>query len=296
MTSFALHQHQLNLIQQMGKYQNSIAEYNMNKVIKYYKDAINSAQTKDEAKGLAQALEGILAAKGQGLGDVKGLNTDLLNAAAGNNAAAGKAKAGVGGQKGSEYDKQIIADLSGEFGIDVKKSGTTKDWLEKAKTDQNVRILDANGKDITNERQGRIKQGDILEVNSKKHGLVKIAVGGDGEINGKDDKVISVGGQAAANSMMNGFNQINNVPANQNPGVIGNNATQTNPINNPFNPFGTNVNNTDQAAIMNQANNKVNSLLNEDQIKNLIAAILQQSLFSIDQKQYEKYLNQALVS
>ncbi|MEW5822544.1 MAG: hypothetical protein AB1782_20290 [Cyanobacteriota bacterium] len=276
MTSFSLHQHQLNLIQQMGKYQNSIAEYNLNKVIKYYKDAINSAQTSQEAKGLSESLATILSAHGKALSDVDGLNTNLVNATAG---AAGKA----GGQKGSAYDKQVIADLSSEFGIDVKKSGTTKDWLEKAKQDQNVRILDKNGKDITNERTGRIKQGDILEVNSKKYGLVKISVGGDGEINGRDDKVISVGGQAAANSMANGLNQINNKPQ-QNYA-----ANKINPI---MNPFSLGITDPTQTGLENANTLQTESMFSDDQIKNLIAAILQQSLFSIQQKEYENYLKQ----
>lgn len=277
----------------MGKYQNSIAEYNLNKVIKYYKDAINSAQTSQEARGLSQSLEGVLSTYGKSLADVDGLNTNLLNATANNAAAAGKA--GGGGQKGSAYDKQIISDLSEEFGIDVKKSGTTKDWLEKAKTDQNVRVLDKSGKDVTNEREGRIKSGDILEVNSKKHGLVKISVGGDGEINGGDDKVLSVGGKAAADGMQTGLNQINNMPQ-QNQAQAGATAAaagQTNPI---FNPFQMGITDPQQATQVNDNQLALNSMFNESQIKNLIAAILQQSLYNIEQKEYQRYIGTADVA
>lgn len=277
----SLHQHQMNLIKQGQKYNNSIAEYNMNKVIRYYKSAINSAETSTEAQGLAQALQSLLQGQGKSLADVDGLNTNLLNAAP--NAGAGKA-----GQKGSAYDKQIIADLSDEFGIDVKKSGTTKDWLQKAKTDKNVRILDKNGKDITAEREGRIKKGDILEVNSKKHGLVKISVGGDGEINGKDDKVISVGGKAAANSMQQGFNQINQQTPQQNQPNNPYQTAQTNPIT-ALNPF-----NMAQATdpTMNTDNMFNVNYFNDEQINNMIAAILNQSMFNINQKENEEYLKQ----
>jgi hypothetical protein len=294
MTAFSaqLHQHQLNLIQQMGKYQNSVADYNFQKLIRYYKDAINSAQTSQEARGLAESLQGVLAQKGQGLADVQGLNTNLLN---GNqnqanpnqaNPIAGKADAGK--QKGSEEDKKIIADLSQEYGIDVKKAGTTKDWLEKAKTDQNVRVLDNTGKDVTAEREGRIKKGDILEVNSKQHGLVRISVGGDGEINGGDDKVIMKGGQAAAGNMMDGLNQINNVPGQQQA-----NPAQPNAVNNLAQALGI----TPDQAVQNQlamnpdATNQ-QALFTEAQIKSLIAAILNQSLSAIEQRQYMQQMQQ----
>jgi hypothetical protein len=279
MTGFSLHQHQLNLIQQGSKYQSSIADYNMQKVIRYYKDAINSAQTSQEAKGLAQSLEGVLSSYGKGLSDVKGLNTNLLNAADGN--AAGKA--GHAKQKGSAYDKKVIADLSDEFGIDVKKSGTTKDWLAKAKQDENVRVLDKSGKDVTNEREGRIKNGDILEVNSKKQGLVRIAVGGDGEINGGDDKVLSVGGKAAAGNMLEGLNQVNNnVPQAQ---------PQTQATANTGNIFDLGLNALNPTDPLQQAQNPQTqqSLFSENQIKSLIAAILNQSVYSIEQQEQNKY-------
>ena len=281
MNMASMQQHQLNLIKQADKYNNSIAEYNMTKLISYYKSAINSAETSNEARGLAESLQSLLEGQGKSLSDVDGLNTNLLN---------GTQKAGKGGhgQKGSAYDKQMIADLSDEFGINVKKSGTTKDWLEKAKTDKDVRILDKNGKDITEERTGRIKQGDILEINSKKHGLVKISVGGDGEINGKDDKVLSVGGKAAANSMEQGLNQINNGPQKKNTQANTQTHNQTNPITN-INPFG----NTQAIDPTLNANNLLDTgTFSDQQIKNLIAAILNQSMFNINQKETEDYLKQ----
>jgi hypothetical protein len=293
MANFAIHQHQKNLMQQMNGY-SSMTDYNFQKLIRYYKDAINSAESPDVARSLATGLESVLSQKGQGLSDVKGLNTNLLNAAAPTanqanpNTAANTGKVG-GKQKGDTKDQQIIADLSQEFGIDVKKSGTTKDWLEKAKKDQNVRILDPKtGQDVTNEREGRIKKGDILEVNSKKHGLVKIAVGGDGEINGKDDKVISTGGKAAAGNMLDGLNQINNnVPNQANPNQVNNTA---NTATNPFAALGIAPEQAAQNAQFAQNPEAQQGLFTDAQIKSLIAAILNQSIYSMEQNDYMKQM------
>jgi hypothetical protein len=276
----AIHQHKMNLMAQMDPHK-SLAQENLQKVIRQYSSWINGAENSQDAQAFAQGLEQILAAFGKNLADVDGLNTDLLN---GNIAAD---KAGKAGQKGSEFDKKIIADLSNEFGIDVKKAGTTKDWLELAKKDQNVRVLDKSGNEVTNEREGRIKSGDILEVNSKQHGLVRISVGGDGEINGGDDKVISIGGKAAAGNMVDGLNQINNVPQ-QAPqgqavagagvlnGLFGTNPLQQDPTQAALNP--------DQAQ----------NLFSEKQIKSLVAAILDQAMNSVyyreQQQQQQQYV------
>lgn len=283
MNSTMLHQHQLNLIKQNEKYNQGIAEYNLTKVIRAYRDSINAAETSNEAKGLAESLQAILTAFGKTLGDVDGLNTDLINGL--QNAAAG----GKHGQKGSAYDKAIIKDLSEEYGIDVKKRGTTKDWLALAKKDENVRVLDKNGNDVTNERTGRIRHGDILEVNSKKHGKVQISVGGDGEINGGDDKVISIGGKTAANNMMNGMNQINQQQpkqANQHANHANNNHAA--PANNIFANTLLGTENPMELA-QNPLMENSGNLFSEKQIKSLIAAMLNQSIYAIEQREYEKY-------
>lgn len=267
-------QQQQKLAQQMEKYNNSISDYNLQKVIKYYTAAINSADNANDARYLADALTGLLSQHGQSIDDVKGISNPLLNDSTAT-AAAGKKKT-----KGNAQDKAVIKDLSEEFGIDVKKRGTTKDWLQKAKTDENVKILDKDGKDITAEREGRIKRGDILEVNSKKHGKVQISVGGDGEINGGDDKVIMMGGKAAANGIFHGLNEINNAPKN-NSETKGNNVianTSLSTGNATINPFNT----EDQA--------QTENLFTENEIKNLLAAILNNSLSTIDEKEYKKNL------
>ncbi len=264
-------QMQMKLKQQMEKYMDAGADYNLQKVIRSFADAINSAQTADEAKYLAEALNSYLTNFNMTVDDIKEITNPLVNKSpeAGN---AGHAK-----QRGNAEDKAVIKDLSDEFGIDVKKAGTTKDWLELAKKDDRVTILDQNGKDITAEREGRIKKGDILEVDSQKYGKVKIAVGGDGEINGGDDRVIAMGGKAAANGIFHGLNEINNAPAGyQNtPAVAGNLLAG---MINPLNPAAE----TETAS---------NTLFTPEEIKNLLAAIVQNAISMAEQKEYNLKLN-----
>lgn len=199
--SIAKEQLQMKLMQDMQKYMNGLAEDNLQQAIRHYTNAINSAESGEQARWLAQQLEGLLSNFGMGLGDVQGLNMAAANGA---NAAKGHG----GGVRGDARDKAVIKDLSDEFGIDVKKSGTTKDWAELAKKDERVTILDKNGNEV--QRDDRVHNGDILVVNSQKYGQVKIQVGGDGEINGGDDKVLSISNQAAAQSIYGGLNQIGN--------------------------------------------------------------------------------------
>lgn len=267
-------QKQQQIAEQMNKYENSIAEYNMTKLVKFYTAAINSAETSNEAQYLAESLNGLLSNYGKSIADIDGINNPLLTDPT------TQTKAGHAKQRGNAQDKEVIKDLSDEFGIDVKKRGTTKDWLEKAKKDDNVRVLDKDGKDVTAEREGRIKKGDILEVNSKKHGLVKIAVGGDGEINGGDDRVIAMGNKAAANGIFHGLNEINNAPQQ-------NAATQA--VANGINPiFGQNNDpNLELLGIDPQQAN----MFTQEEIKNLLAAILNNALSSIEQKEYKQQLN-----
>lgn len=262
-------QKQQELSQQFQKYNNSIAEYNLDKVIKYYTQAINSAETSGEAKYLAESLNGFLSSYGKSMSDVDGITNPLLN-----DASATAGKAGHAKKRGNDQDKAVIRDLSDEFGIDVKKRGTTKDWLELAKKSDDVRILDKDGKDITAEREGRIKQGDILEVNSKKHGKVQIAVGGDGEINGGDDRVISMGGKTAANGIFHGLNEINTVPANTNAVPTGGNATGGLALN----PF----------EATEETNLKTENIFTQEEIRHLMAAIMNTALAEAEQRELQK--------
>ena len=91
-----------------------------------------------------------------------------------------------------EEGKKIIGEVSKEFGVEAGALGTKKVWKEMAGTNENITF-----------------EGDTLTINSKSLGQVKIAVGGDGEINGNDDRVLSVGGTAAGDNMTNGLNEIN---------------------------------------------------------------------------------------
>lgn len=122
--------------------------------------------------------------------------------------------------------KAVIADISAEFGIDVKKAGTTKDWAAKAATDPRVSVTDANGNPLELKDGQRIPRDAILTVQSEKYGTVKIQVGGDGEINGNDDKVLSVGADVAINGLANGLGAINGGKVGAaNPLTAGNAAT-----------------------------------------------------------------------
>ncbi|MEW5819621.1 MAG: hypothetical protein AB1782_05470 [Cyanobacteriota bacterium] len=270
-------QKQQQIAQQMEKYNNSLSEYNMEKVIKFYTQAINSAESSNEAKYLAESLNSLLSNYGKSIDDVKGINNPLLTDPAATTGGKGK-------QRGNAQDKAVIKDLSDEFGIDVKKRGTTQDWLEKAKTDDRVRVLDSNGKDVTNEREGRIKNGDILEVKSEKHGLVKIAVGGDGEINGGDDKVIAMGGKTAANGIFHGLNEINTLNQEKNLVAGGGNGIATN-LFNKLNP---------EEELLNPETNTT-QIFTQNEIKNLLAAILNTALSDIEKKEYQKQIQQIAV-
>jgi hypothetical protein len=74
-----LQQHQSQLIQQMGKYNNAAEEYNLMKLVSQYRNAINSAENPEEARSFAAKLEGVLAQQGKGLGDISGINSAKLN-------------------------------------------------------------------------------------------------------------------------------------------------------------------------------------------------------------------------
>lgn len=119
--------------------------------------------------------------------------TEKAKGADGDKAKVQKAEAAADGNFTKDQTKQIIKEVSDEFGIDSTARGTKAIWKERAKTDPNITV-----------------EGDVLTINSKQHGVVKIQMGGDGEINGGDDKLLSVGGQAAGNAVNNGLNQINN--------------------------------------------------------------------------------------
>jgi len=258
----------------MGKYQNSIAEYNFNKLIRYYKDAINSAQTSDEARGIAQALEGVLAQRGQGLADVQGLNTDKLT---GNQAGLEGLDPGKAAKQArKEQYKPMFKDLEAEFNVASNKDG---DWAKAAKENENVRILDKNGQDVTQTFNGDKLKGYTLEINSQKYGKVQIQPGGDGNINGGDDKILMVGGQAAAGNMMAGLQGINN-------------PTQQAGLLNPLAGI-MGLNPTEQAAAEANQYAMQPGMFSEAQIKSLIAAILNQSLASIEQKEYLQQFNVA---
>lgn len=276
-----LYAHQSNLIKQMNAY-GSLSDYNLNKIIRQCRDAINSAQTQQEATAIAAFLESALAEKGKGLSDVNGLDFNKLNGnmagIPGLDGLQGDAKKAAKKQRAEMY-KPLFNDLKAEFGLE-KNQNKDKDWIEAAKKNDNIKIIDKNGQDVSKTFTGDKLKGYTLEINSQKHGMIKIQAGGDGVMNGGDDKIMMVGGLAATNSLQTGFNQINNLPGNQ---PNGTNNTFANGLLQAagINPFDTNNPNAmlDTNAAMAQG------FLTTDQIKSLIAAIMNNALFNINEQQ-----------
>jgi hypothetical protein len=270
MTS-GIHAHQSNLIKQMNPY-GSLADYNLTQLIRQCRDAINSSQTPQEAQAIAAHLESALAQKGQTLNDVNGLNFDKLN---GNLAGLqGIDAKKMAKQQRKEMYKPMFEDMKKEFGVAGNKD---RDWADAAKNNDNIKILDKNGQDVSKTFTGDKLKGYTLEINSQKYGKVSIQAGGDGVMNGGDDKITMAGGPAAAGNMTNGLNQINGMP-------LPNQAGQLNPLaglfgNNGLDPLNQNALDPNMAY--------ANGFLNEDQIKSLVAALLNQAVFNIDQSKQQ---------
>lgn len=268
-----LYAHQSNLIKQMNAY-GSLTDYNLTKIIRQCRDAINSAQTQQEATAIASFLESALAEKGKGLGDVNGLDMNKLNGTIPNlEGLQGDAKKAAKQQRKEMY-KPLFKDLKAEFGVADDKD---KSWIEAAKKSDQIKILDKNGQDVTQTFDKDKLSGYTLEINSKQHGQIKIQAGGDGVLNGGDDKITMSGGPAAAGSMLNGFNQINNLPNTVGNQTFANGLLQSAGVN----PFGINA---DQAA-MDPNMAMTNGYLSSVQINNMIAAIMNNALFNIYQKE-----------
>lgn len=110
-------------------------------------------------------------------------------------------------------DVSVLKDLKAEFG--VKKGaligkgykGDVENWMRLAAASNDVNVYDKNGNLI----DGTVKDtnGIIFEINSKEHGRVVVRYGADGALDGHNDAILSIGGQAAAGNMEAGLNQIN---------------------------------------------------------------------------------------
>lgn len=231
--------------------QKMLSEDNMRQMIEFYVSCINTSKTPEESKKYSDLLKNFLATYGKDLGVVDGLNNPMANA-----------KAAKKGPKGDPRDKAIIKDLNEELGIELK-GGNKKIWAERSKTDDRIKIFDKDG----NQKVGEIKNGDILEVKSAKYGTVRIQAGGDGEINGGDDKVLSVGIQSAADSITAGLNQINKYDnpekaeyGKNNYGAVANGVKNPIPLGQAAKPLTPGL------------------LFNDDEIRNLLAALMQMAI------------------
>jgi len=178
-----------------------------------------SAGTKPQQESIKSQIDNLISSMGEGksFSDVTGQDSSIFGKNNGmtaqqiaGQALGGKAAGGAAAQsqKGSEEDKAIISDLEKEFadqlGVKNTEAGDTKDWAEAAAKSDKVNFYDPKTGEALDGKKDTV-QNSILEFESEKYGKVKIQVGGDGELNGKDDKVIEMGGKAAAQSMEGGL-------------------------------------------------------------------------------------------
>lgn len=196
----------------------------------------------------------------------------------------------VGGRTAEEHqrDVRIIDELSDELGIG-NGEGSREIWEKMSINDDRITLINkktgqkidaATAEKIDAEYTRKrgldlLKGGYIMEVQSQKYGLVKIQVGGDGEINGRDDKIISMGGEITANNMEAGLTKISN-------DIQSKRANSLNDFND-VKATAQSVTALPQVAQMTALNPELGQMvdqvqdpynLNASEIKNLIAAIM----------------------
>lgn len=123
----ALRLHQSALIDRMGTY--SIAEYNLQKTVQYYKDEINGAQTNKDAQYFTQQLEDVLSAFGKKLSDVGGVSNPMLEKAVRDNQDLmnAKLKFGVNFDNNTQVKNNAVAKMGGdEKVLDEAKNNAQK--------------------------------------------------------------------------------------------------------------------------------------------------------------------------
>ena len=231
---------------------------------------LQSASTQDAKAKIGAQLQALAAQSGQSLqsfgvdtGSIFNPKMALIATPAGGTGGLSQSNA-VPGRSDADAarDKAVIKDLNNEFGISA--SGDQKDiWAQKSIQDDKITIYGKDGQ----VKNGEINKGDIIEVKSDKYGIVKIQAGGDGAINGRDDKILSIGTQVAATGVQNGLNNINAKPAAVNPAQAPQvqQAQQLGKLQMAQNP--------QLAGLVDQAQNPYQ--LSDTEIKNLLAAIMQ---------------------
>lgn len=101
-----------------------------------------------------------------------------------------------------QRDVSVMKDLSKEFGL---KDEQVDSWLKKAAESDEVNVYDKNGKKIDGTTKDQ--DGMIFEINSKEHGRVVVRYGADGALDGYNDAIVSMGGQATAQNAQAGLTQ-----------------------------------------------------------------------------------------
>jgi hypothetical protein len=259
-------------IQRMNPY-SSIMDYNIQKSISDSVAAVNAAKTSQEADSLSQALMALIAMLGGDKSLAKGLQNPLLNNTAAKQQAAGNGNKEVGGVvTDSKERKAIFKDINAELGVGDERS----DWGKASKTDSRIKVFDEKGNPRTD---GKIEKGDIVEVTTKKYGTVRIQAGGDGQLNGNDDAILSIGTKTAANNVGVGLNRINTTNGVNAPQVVAKNNAFQLPGNSPL----TAINGVNQQQGVNQ------ELFNQNEMNNLLAAIMNMIMTSMDNNKQRQY-------
>lgn len=188
-----------------------------------------------------------------------------------------EAKTGISLAKG----RQIMDDLNKEFIVGGKKHN--RFWIELAKKgDGKVKVFDSNGSLRSfgaNVANKDIKDGDIMEIQSAKYGTVRIQVDGDGALGSGQDFVLSVGNKSAASSIGTGVSAINNLSkaTTASAKTAAHNHTDTAALAKAV---------TAAPVAASQKSTYSNGLFSENELRNLIAAILHRMIYASDNNNY----------
>ena len=189
----------------------------------------------------------------------------------------------------------ILYDLAEDLGV---ANCAEKDWFEAASSGENkdkitmYRDTNQNGQiddsdklidgDNSELRDGKYLDKDLLmQVDSERYGQVVISSGGDGNMNGADDRIISMGGQAASKSIEGGLKDA--TAPKDNTATTTEKATETKTATPKAAEEAKAVTNAPQVAQKAEANPVLGKLvdqvqdpvsLSDSNIKDLIAAIM----------------------
>lgn len=205
-----------------------------------------------------------------------------------------EAKTGISKAQGGA----IMDDLNKEF---TGGKHHNKFWIDLAKKgDGKVKIYDASGNDKS--QAGKIDDGDIMVIQSAKHGEVKVQVDGDGALGSGQDFVLSVGNKAATASAGTGLTAVNNPTAPTDPTAT---TAPTDPTAVTAPTDTTEVTNIEVAAQKTTATNtdqdvasqiaslekeaQASGMFSDEELRNLIAALMHQLFYASGNQRMAAY-------